>query len=517
MRGLLLALMQLMLLLPAFAQPEFDAKSLNSVVVTFSPPVINGINCSEDLFQTLLVTMRDKPADLAMQIDSAGAVWSASNNLSGVQFALFYPGNSSSAIAICKTLLSNLVEKIPELLKITGNNNFANHLHSICNKIAVPPYGPRFPVTLHASGEIASHSSELRHELIKFAPLYDLPQPQMNASQIVIPAASSTVYEIFSWNTFTPETFFSAKFIGEQFIRKMAESTRASYEILFGQTGISLALIMNGSEEELCNAKEKAKKFIQLQSFNNEHSVWQNFSRRAAKILRDDLCDLRKKTLFEGWASHWGGNFAIVSEEPTYASPTAHIRGVSHPEGWKHDFSFSANSFPRVSACSLADSADLADIAIAIETDPAIINELVTKLDDESTLPFPITLDKQSTCLVVISFLSPVDQIGEAIANLKSLIMTELPGQMQIGIAGASKLAPFELRGLLQQGWATPATQSWQQATLDNLTEILLFSPHDQSAFNRRWAIATSTSRGRATILALLATKNRMLKNFFNF
>lgn len=526
-RGLWLASLLVLMVISAQAQPVASEQP-NSLVVTFSPPVINGVNRSENLYQALLDTMLKKPENLATRIDAAGAVWSASHNLSGVQFAIFYPGDGGQAVSLCKSMLEVLAARIPDLVKNSGSSSFTSYLHSICALTNRPVDEQWQPVSLYASGEIASAAAILGNETARFAPLYNLGHSQINPTRIVLPAASSTVYEIFSWDEFTTSSFLSAKFIGGRFSREMSSVNGASYEIIVAPSRISLALIVSGSEENLFSIREKLRSFARLQFSNEGESSWQNFASRAVQIMNDDQRDLGKKTLFDSWVNHWGGDFTQDGATPGYATPTAHISGVSQPESWRHDFSYSENSFPRVCACSLGENAETADIAITFDAARPIIDEIAGCLDTESMTSFPLNLDKQLPERVVISFHSSVDQISGHIARIRSrimgvlaeknLIVGEEPYQMKTGIAGTCKIAPFELRGLLQQGWA-PLTENhtWQQASYNLLTELMLFKPSDHEAFKRRWEIATSTSRGRATILALLLTRNIMLKNFISF
>ncbi len=137
---------------------------------------------------------------------------------------------------------------------------------------------------------------------------------------------------------------------------------------------------------------------------------------------------------------------------------------------------------------------------------------------------FPLNLDRQSSSRVVISFHCPVDKISGNIARIRSRLTGDLlekgvikdfQSEIRTGIAGACKIQPFELRGYLQLGWpATENVHSWLQPDASSLTQALMFASSDNEAVKRRWALATSTGKGKAIILSYLAAHDLMLKNF---
>lgn len=520
-------LLLLLALLPisAGAQTIPGTDRMNVIVITFSPPFAGQLNRSESLFQALLQTMQEKPANLADRINSVGATWSASYNLNGVQFSLLYPGGEDSAISLCRTMLNGLAGKIPGVQNDNSKKSLANYLHSVLwrhlpgNSTLTPASAP---VSLFTSSGSSRVKEMLGPDTELFASLYDRSLPLTESGPLVIPEVPVTLYAVLSWNEFSSRSFISAKFIGEKFISENSVGS-ASYELLNCGNSLCLALTISGDEETLAGSQGKLRQFAR-QSYSGEGSpLWKGFAARIIRIFSDDRRDLTKSSLFQAWAQHWNGNFSDFEQsEVAFLNPDRVAEGVSMPETRQHELSYSGSTFPRFSACSRSSGSATADVALTFVASRGTLNIINEGIGAESATSFPVSTDNSDPDRLTISFHCHLDQVSGCVARLRSRITGSLfekgftgdiSSSMQIGIAASCDITPFELRGLLQQGWP-PQTQNheWHFGNDSSVAAAMRVSANDHQAFNRRWAIATATGRGCAEILSLLAARGIALK-----
>lgn len=507
-----------------FAAPTHASENLNALVINFAPPFLAGQNLSENLYSALLTTMQEKPSDLAGRVNAAGAIWSLNQNLSGVQFALYFPGDNHAAIEICRALLRNLATRIPTIRTSGPGNNFLRHLHSLC-KYPEKEITPEFkPISVFACCKNANTAEILASETALLDALYTPDQSAPNPENFVVPGSPASAYEIFSWADFSLGSFLSARYLGEMFINELGTTASASYEILVSQYGLSLALLVSGNEEELFLARDKVRAFLKSVHGKKLTDSWSGYVNRALQILEDDNRDFRKKSLFDSWVKHWNGDFATSADLPEFVAPAVHSEGVSHPEHWHHEFSYSENVYPRFCACSLSETAATADIAITFSAGQTLIKALAESIESESASLFPLNQDQQTPTRLVISFHCPVDKISGNIARIRSRLTADLiekgivqdfQREIRVGISATCKIQPYELRGYLQQGWPTvDESHRWRQPDAAGISQALMFPSTDNEAVKRRWALATSTAKGKAIILSYFAAQNLMLKNF---
>ncbi len=520
-------LLLLLALLPisAGAQTVPGAGQMNVIVITFSPPFSGQLNRSESLFQALLQTMQDKPANMAERINSVGAIWSASYNLNGVQFSLLYPGSEDSAISLCRTVLTGLAGKIPGVQADNNRPNLTNYLHSILWRHRAANNGQASataPVSLFTSSGSSRVKEMLGPDAELFASLYDRSLPPAESGPLVIPAVPVTLYAVLSWNEFSTRSFISAKFIGEKFISEIGVGS-ASYELLNCGSSLCLTLAISGDEETLAGGQEKLRQFAHQKHGGEGSALWKSFAARITRIFSDDLRDLTKSSLFQAWVQHWNGNFSDF-EQPDIAflGPDEIFEGVTLPEKRLHELSYSSNTFPRFAACSLSSGSATADVSLTFAASRGTLNFITESIDTESATSFPVSIDNSEPDRLTISFHCHVSKVSECVARLRSRITGilfekgltgDISNSMRIGIAASCNITPFELRGLLQQGWP-PQTQShdWQTGNDNSIASAVHFDINDHQAFNRRWAIATATGRGCAEILSLLAARDIALQ-----
>ncbi|HPT46285.1 MAG TPA: hypothetical protein PLM07_10325 [Candidatus Rifleibacterium sp.] len=504
-----------------------QAADLNALVINFSPPIVSGQNLATELYQSILTSMREKPADLAAKVDAAGAVWSASQNLSGVQFALYFPDDGRAAIDICKTMLRTLAAKTSNLTPPPGTDSFTRHLHSLCKYPGSEPAPSYQPVSLFSTGLADDLTAALASETALLSHLYGHEQSAGDPTRSVVANALPTAYEIYAWETFSLGAFLSARYTGEIYLDEMSSVASASYEVIVSQYGLSLALLVSGNPDELFAASEKLRAFSKSFPSSIKPENWNSYVGRALQIIDDDTRDFGKKSLFDAWVKHWNGNFSSQVKPVEYQAPTIHSNGVSHPEPWNHEFSHSREVYPRFTTCSITENPDGADIAISFLAAAPVISGVCASIETDANSLFPLSLDLQSPTRLVISFHSPIEQISNNLARIRSRVTgylhekklaSSFMKEIQIGIAGSARMQPFELRGHLELGWPPVTDQhTWVQPDISSLSDAMMFASQDQSALKRRWQLATSTGKGKAVILSYLASRNLLMKNFVTF
>ncbi len=500
---------------------------VNSIVLTFDPPVCAGINRSKDLFDAIVATMNAKEPGLASEVDQGGAVWSASQNLSGVQFSLFYPDKPQVAIDIGK----KFIQQLPSFFKVSSTPaakvDFINYLHLLC-ELGNSENSGHQPVSIYFNGPISEFADELDSQIVQLHELYDQARPVFSLEKPALAFTEPTIFEVMQWDRIDAETFFSAKYLGEQFNKELSVNGSASYEIIFSSSALRLVLYASGSEADLFKMRAQIKQFTLQVLTRQNKQLWQNFARAAQALLSDDLRDLGKASMFDAWLHHWQGTAMTKSEDLNFVMPGRQCSNISMPEAWMHNFSFSHGAYPAFIASSDSDNKEIADIAVSIHaSDTAIIDEIAECLNNRGGMSFPFSAAKHGGNDILISFHSPVDEISGHLARIRARILnslveqgllSDLPGSLKIGIAGVCAIPPFVLRGLLMDGWPSlVSNKDWSAAELKDIGAVLNFADSDRDSLFRRWHLITATAKGKAEMLALLSCKNLKISSFSDF
>lgn len=530
LRRLLLTVICLALSMPLFAQQSenHNVGEVNSIVLTFDPPILDGINRSKDLFDAILSTMNASEPGLASEINSGGAVWSASQNLSGVQFSLFYPDKPKLAIEIGKKLVELLPSNFrPSPPTVGGKTEFINYLHMLCELGSFDSKVHR-PVSAYFNGPISEFADELDSQIIQLYQIYNQPRPSFSIEKPVLAMTEPTIFEVMQWDKINTETFFSAKYLGEQFNKDLNVNGSASYEIIFSNSALRLVLYASGSESDLFRMRTQIKQFTSKALTSPNNQLWQNFARAARALLSDDLRDLGKASMFDAWLHHWQAEKMVDPGELNFVMPIKQCSNISMPEAWLHNFSISHGAYPVFVANSDSDNNVIADIAVCINaSNPAIINGIIECLSNRGGISFPFGVALHGENDVLISFHSHIDEISGNLARIRARILnslieqgllSDLPGSLKIGISGVCAIPPFVLRGLLMDGWPSLAgNNTWSAAELKDIGAVLKFSDSDRDSLLRRWYLITATAKGKAEMLAILSSRNLKISSFSEF
>jgi hypothetical protein len=517
----------LLLLLLISAAPVIFSQSkpgASSIVITFDPPLHDGLNRSADLFAFIVETMNSHP-ELASAANDIGAVWTASHNLSGVQFSLFSPDSATRAQQISSHLLEKLGSFSPPK-PASAAHEFASYLHHICHINTDITASATMPITVYLEGDGIDPGEELALAASKTAMIYSYTLPSISSTSPVLEMVKPTLFEVFSWNRADHAAFFSAKYIGEQFARETAAISSASYEIIFSRQGLKLILIVSGRESDLFQARELLQSFNQKAQNKPDKTQWQNYVRTAASLLTEDSRDIGKSAMSSAWLRHWHC-IQHTDEDWSYVPPHRQCSNSCMPQSWMHDFSYSHEVFPGFAACSISENPDLADISIVIAVnEPRILDSIVETLENRGTLSFPYSISRNDN-RIVLSFFSMTSEVSGNIARLRAKILnslvekgfiSDLPGPLKIGISGVCRLPAFIMRGMLQNGWPPIKTGlKWQQAESTQIAELFNLKVSPPDAAVKRWNLLTSSAKGKAEILAFLAAGSLMIHSFEDF
>ncbi|GEM_PF-6075017 len=495
---------------------------LSAIVLTFDPPIISEINYTEALYNRMKTLAGDKTGsdNLAAIIGSLGANWLLSRNLSGIQLALIFPDYNDQLPATIEKYINQLVSDLNKTPLKAESISFSQHL--IVREQQSFIANERERISLYTYGISLDKFYKIKNLLEKFDFLYPAPASAEPCKHCVLKDSSPALVKVLNWNQISASSFFSAKFLGEKFLRNEDDSEKIEYEIIFEPGMLKLFLIAKGSEEELFIQYPRIEEFSGKISETGKSSGWETYARTAAQILIDDNRDLAKSLQRKAWFKHWQSNFN--ESEINFVVPEDSGILISMPSSDRHFFSRTGHQFPRIVATLNDDGKNISDISIRIAAEPGIIDEIVKTFDTDQTISFPLSMNQESEQYLLIQFHAANENVSRSIAGIRSRILNhlalknlvnELPSELSVSIAAASSAPPFLLRGWLQRGWpADPANYSWQPASIEDLYELLDISGNDKSAFKRKWLLKTATGRDKAELLARLASKGLFIESF---
>lgn len=495
------------------------AGGLNSIIVTFDPPVVNGCNQSAAFYDLLIETVRAPADGIIDEIDKNGTLWSASQNLCGIQFSLYHFDDPEKAVQICKKLLLQLAQNISGKLKENRRSqNFADYIHSLLLSEPATKISQHKPVSISLSQNLAFYANELASMAGKLN--VHLSRTSSLASAFnVLPEVMPTVYTVFSWPESSMQAFFTAKYFGEKFIREARLDQLLKYEIIYEDTRISLVVYLSATEEILA---ENMQKFRQINEYRLGHETpadWQQFSKSLSAIMADDLRDLAKKKLLKAWLLHWQGSCTSAAIEAPLP-PEQQYSGVCMPEEHRHRLSFSSRLFPAFAAACHDEGGNICDICLVIGSDnPQIIDEIYRDLK-ENPSPTALTLTHNLKFLK-ITFHCSAEEVGGNLARLRNHIYNNLAENgmksepidtLRIGVSGVSNLPPFEMRGLLQRCWIPVSTDKVSTPLVD-YADLFAVENSEEEALRQRWQLYLASNRGRCELLAMIAAAGHQVKD----
>ncbi|NLF95317.1 MAG: hypothetical protein GX569_01180 [Candidatus Riflebacteria bacterium] len=491
---------------------------LGSIVVTFDAPIIERCNQSQEFYNLLVTTIKSPTNGIMQQIKNSGALWSVSYSRCGIQFAIYHFDDPGVAVKICKDILTSLKHSLRDNFVKRSSHEFADYIHSLPSQSGLVTAFRHKPVTVDLSENMSAYANELAgaDELASFFTQTSTPDSNTN----VLPNVQPTVYTVFSWSDNNSAAFFTAKYLGEKFIREAGLEDLLNYEIVFDDAAISLVVYLTGSEEMLAENMAKFRQIDQYRLGREPPTDWLQFSRSLSDIMSDDLRDIAKKALFEAWQKHWHGDFTNLRIDVPVA-PGHQTTGICMPAAHQHLVSFSNGVFPNFAATRHENASNTCDITIAIGgNNRKIVDEIRNDLEN-SAPPVSLTLVSESEMLKIV-FHCSADEVSGNLARIRNHIynnlvekglMSEPVDTLKIGIAGVSAMPPFELRGLLQKGWV-PTTRPHQTTPLTDHSRLLRIDNASTESLRQRWQLYLASNRGRSELLAMIAAAGHDVKDF---
>jgi len=490
---------------------------LGSIVVTFDAPIIERCNQSQEFYNLLVTTIKSPTNGIMSQIKNSGTLWSVSHSRCGIQFAIYHFDDPGVAAQICKDILTSLKRALREKFVKRSSHEFADYIHSLPSQNGFVTEFRHKPVTVDLSENMSAYAHEfaVTDELGYFFAQTSTPDSNIN----VLPNVQPTVYTVFSWSDNNSAAFFTAKYLGEKFIREAGLDDLLKYEIVFDDAAISLVVYLTGSEEMLAEKMPRFRQIDQYRLGREPPTDWLQFSRSLNEIMSDDLRDIAKNALFQAWQKHWHGDFANLRIDLPVA-PKHQITGICMPETHQHFVSFSSGVFPNFAATRHENTGNTCDIAIAIGGDNRkIVDEIRNDLES-SAPPVSLTLVSEREILKIV-FHCSADEVSGNLARIRNRIYSNLVEKglisepvdtLKIGIAGVSTMPPFELRGLLQKGWV-PTASSHQTTPLTDHSRLLSVENASAESLRQRWQLYLASNRGRSELLAMIAAAGHNVKD----
>jgi hypothetical protein len=518
------------ILCPGLLSNRLSAGEISSVIFTFDPPLINGENKSEALFLKLKNTLEapdtgaydNRSESLAKRIENDGATWSLSKNYSGIQLAVVYPEMTDKISQLSVEILDKINENITNLSDTNAKSGLVQKLLTVYRSNYQNP--DHAPVSVKTIGSAISALPLLFSELNQLNDFYSAPNNSARSAYPVISDEQPTIVKVISWNQISANTFFTARFLGEKFVREVNIPHEPVYEIIFQPGSLKLFLIAQGDENELFKFHSGIENFCKDINLARKAPEWEIYSESAQEIMLDDSRDLMKSLLQSAWIEHWQGK-AFDQVKKVDFVPAQKIESLEiMPKSELHNVSRTDSSFPRIIAARNNSEDKIVDIAIRIIAENRIVKEVVKVLEIESPLRFPISIEVDSPQSMRIQFHATSDEIIRHVSLLRARILNtlalrnlikDLPSELSVSIAGTSHHPPFLLKGWLQQGWpADPANYSWRKASNEDIAEILDMKNATKEAIKRKWALKTMTGKGRAAILSEIISRGLFIKSF---
>jgi hypothetical protein len=528
-RGLLLLLL-IIFINHSILSGQISTDEVCSVVFTFSPVIVDQKCLTNDLFELLNQILNHKSENYVSpgeKIDNLGGNWVLSKNLSGIQFALFFPEKTEAVFKIAQQVFSKLELQLPTLENKEGKiKPEFTVLSMVDNKQALP-------LSIYLSDSAQDYLAEflsLSHNCNEFL-IKLMSQGKIKTRFPVTPGLQPSVYKVFSWSEASISSFFSAKFIGEQFKQKIkGKDLKIQTQIMFQNNRLHLLLGCHQPEEKLFLAYNSISTIQCADLLQPEKSKWHEFSKLARNILISDSRDIQKLFLHRAWIGHFSNKPQPITHKLSFVKPIKSQIVEIMPELEKHYICYSGNSFPRISTARRKNNQKLTDIAVQILAEPTIINEIQRIFSQEPQLAFPVNLKRKKPNSIQLIFHGQSEKIDLMLASLriftlnflaKEKLVENLPAELSISIAAVGNLPPYILRGKLKAGWPTvPASYSWRKATTEDLC-ILFQIPENSENKNirleKKLKLKILSGKGQAELMAELTSRGLFLEslNFF--
>jgi hypothetical protein len=497
------------------------ADQTSSVVITFDPLIVKNRNIGDHLALAIKEILTNPDHGLINEIEKDGGNWFFSSSNSGIQTGFIYPQNSDKPLELVYKLVDLLLKKRKMLLSNVPVSNESADFIEYC------PIGSQAnnhsPVSLLTVGSANFYQTELKEKLNELDLLYQQNNYVNLNDSLVVKNRNSGFFKAFTWFCSSSECFYTASFIGKNFI-KFINNPACSYEIVYRPGTINLLLKAEAPEQKLAKIYQKVNDFCKDHLRPNEKNDWDFYEKIARQILTENLRDFNKSFQQKSWLKHWQIKAISPAEKLRFINPDQSKNRFYMPTEERLFFSRSRETFPRMVAAYNPSAEKITDIAIKFVASAQIIDHIKKSLETEFSMVFPFSLRKLTNNSMLIKFNAENDKIIHQIALLRSRILNslaeariikDLPAELSVSIAATSDLPPFLLRGRLLQGWPEQkANYSWRQANYEDIADILDIKNNSRKSILSRWALKTITGSAKAHILAELASRGLFINSF---
>ncbi|NLI76967.1 MAG: hypothetical protein GX442_11070 [Candidatus Riflebacteria bacterium] len=490
---------------------------LSVCVLTFELPSREGGSLAPDLRSLLedgLATATDP--SLGRFLLSRGATWRTLETPTTLQLGLFLPMPPAEAEEIATVLCKHLSFRLAATRFPSRPATWVDGTLQYCRHLLpqTTPATPRVTLWLNPSLQGA------RKKLGELLPSLALPAPTSPATpsaDLVCPNLEPRVIHLALWNEPTPEDIVSARFLGERFVRLPGARGSLSFDLWTLPQAVVLALVATGPIDSLWERDALAADFLRLTDDPASSAAWTGFAAQCVRVHQNELLDLEKGSFLEAWFDHMGiGEF--TQERFAFRRPDRIERLVCLPNPLQHRFTARLDSRPRLAALSGPAPSDTLEVSIALRGKASVLARLARSIDQvaapelsgstHETTPQGLFLWRWSVRRPGLTYsLSLARSLLTAALKLDGTTPPpdEFPG-LDIAVVAVGSCRPFELFGLLQQGWPQrPAPAPAPRILdLDSLRSILDLPAAPPGALRGRWTIQTATGSGLARLVARL-------------
>ncbi len=527
----------------------------NRVVVTFSPLVINNINCTARLFEVISKTVEGHK-DLSDKLEASGALWAISQNHCGIQICISSPKTLEELYQLVDFFLTTASKDVENIFNY--NNQNIKPLDRLYQFIVESNASTSKPVSIRfydSSGNeienyysnkfvkneinIYSDSSDSNNDLsdseensnlslkendfIKnYQSFYERAYKNNQINPKVQNVSKPILANILGWKKLTPETFISATLIKNRFITEDPNNKSFKIELFYTNNGLFLVICCDVDQvDKLYDTYLNMCKKIDSALSDISSKEWATWAAKLVEVMKNDKRDYNKKAMFESWYKHWSGigfdNISSAKLELRKPDYTKEIQIFSSPS--EHIFNLSSDVFPSIYACHDENFTDGANVAVCIKGHRTILDSIENHITTSLHLKVPITINQKQEDNILISFYCPNEKIPAFVSRIKASIanhlyskfnITDLKKSVRIGVAGISSIPAYQLNGLLTLGWPTKSgrykSEPAQEADLYAFVKSSN-STNDKN-FKLRWESMTSSPQDKAIVLAMLACYN---------
>lgn len=540
-------------LLPCLGQTSGPNEQVNRVVITFSPLIINNINCSQNLYN-LISELFNNPSESARKnLDASGDLWSVSSNYSGIQINI----NTLNPVNELYTNAQNLIKKILDkksLILAESNTNIlpANRLYQFALENKNDYYCTE-PVTIKIFNNdgkditdnfvkksepseilLSEDSTEYTFEqpiqpkaeeentpAHEFCKLYEASNINNSLEPIIQNVEKPIICKILKWNGYSPDAFISASLIKNRIIFDTENPGNFQVEILFVNNSISLMVFKEIDTNELYSTHLAMEKKLEAAIQQPGPKEWESWSSKLLEVMCNDKREKNKNAMFDAWLKHWFNcEEVLIPEVSTFIPADIRKDAEIFSSEYEHNFYLAADTYPAIYACSQKseDGDKGANVAVCLEGHNSMLDGISNLVSTSLQISIPIIITRNRPESLILSFYCPSEKIPAHLSKIKSSIseyllskhkIINLKNSIRLGIGGSSAIPAYQLHGLLTSGWPTSEARFTSKTASENdIYSLIGGSNDDVTASQHRWSNLISSSQARADLLSQLASRN---------